>query len=314
MTDLIERETRARASEKPSGRGIVAGYDETPESELALRWAAERALALGRRLTVVYAVDPLVPLRARSDRSAASPQAVHRAVREVAGRGAELVRHAHPTIDVRSIGVVGPPSAELVAMSEDAELVVVGRRRSARSGANLGSISFALGAHSRCPVVVVQGDGHATIGPEHPVVVGVDTSRSARRAVSFAAGVAAASDADLVIVSTWTPAEMEPWMSRLWPLGQADATGGVADRGRAEDCVAEALAQVRRTHPHVRASTRTLRAEADQGLLTTAAGAGLLVVGSRGRGGFVGLLLGSVSRAVLRLADLPVAVVRNGSL
>jgi nucleotide-binding universal stress UspA family protein len=201
-------------------------------------------------------------------------------------------------------------------MSQSADLVVVGRRsEEARADTSLGSVSFALGMHARCPVTVVQGAERGEIGPARPVVVGVDSSRPSMRALQFAAEAASAAAAPLVVVSAWSGPRQEPWMADLWP-DSSTAAERLSDgaSGRAAASVREAVALVEEWHPEVRVVTRAPQGLAQEVLLDEAADAGLLVVGSRGQGGFAGLELGSVSRSLLRNADLPVAVVREGGI
>lgn len=297
----------------PAGT-VVVGYDDTPEARAALEWAADWAIREGCRLMVACAVDPVLPA---GPRSAPGPDvaALRHAVVRVAGRGADLVRDAHDQLDVRSIGAVGHPSAELVALSDSADLVVVGHRaRRDHPAASLGSVSFALSAHARCPVVVVQGDRRAGLGEGRPVVVGVDSSRPSQRAVAFAAEAAAAAHVELIIASAWSGHEVEPWLAELWGAATSGVDRAADEYERAVSCVTAAEDLVHQTHPDVRTSTRTPQGSPPEELLAEARDAGLLVVGARGAGGFAGLMLGSVSRGVLRQADLPVAVVRSGAL
>ncbi|GGB65401.1 universal stress protein [Knoellia flava] len=291
---------------------VVVGYDATPEAGLALDWAADWAELHRSRLMVACAVDPVL---SAGPGSASGPDVptLRRAVDRVASQGVEHVRPAHPGLDVRSIGAVGHPSAELVALSGEADLVVVGRRtRLENPAASVGSVSFALSAHARCPVVVVQGQRR--LGQGRPVVVGVDASRPSMRAVAFAAAAATAARTDLVLVSAWSGRDVVPWLDELWG-GLGHGPDRVeAELERATWAVDEAERFVRQSHPGIRTTRRTPRAHETDALLAESQEAGLLVVGARGGGGFAGLLLGSVSRGVLRRADLPVAVVRSGAL
>ena len=291
---------------------VVVGYDASPEAGLALGWAADWAELHRSRLMVACAVDPVL---SAGPRPVTGPDVVtlRRAVDRVATQGVDLVRPEHPRLDIRSIGAVGHPSAELVALSGEADLVVVGRRtRLENPAASVGSVSFALSAHSRCPVVVVQG--HRRLGQGRPVVVGVDASRPSTRAVAFAAEAAEAAGADLVLVSAWSGRDVAPWLDELWG-GLGHGPDRVeAELERATWAVEEAERFVRQSHPGIRTTRRTPSGHETDALLAESQEAGLLVVGARGGGGFAGLLLGSVSRGVLRRADLPVAVVRCGAL
>lgn len=287
---------------------IVIGFDESPESVSAVRWGTRWAQTFGARVTILYAVDPGLPIPFRR---LAAGSAVAQAADSVADRGAQLVRSLNPGLDVHGVGVVGQPPAELIALSQKADLVVVGRRGRGGPGSDLGSVSFALGAHARCPVVIVQGSTEIELGPDRPVVVGVDTVRSSSRALAFGAKAAAAHNADLVIASTWEPSRLEPWMLDAFGNAVPQEAALDTDRQRADTNVRDAAEIVARAHPELRVSVQTPQGTPAEELLATACSAGLLAVGSRGRGGFVGLMLGSVSRSVLRQAELPVAVVSN---
>lgn len=291
---------------------VVVGYDESPEAAKALRWAAGQAVARGVQLSVLYAAEPPMPLPWTSGTLLPNTSAIQHLAAKVARRGGELARTQHPELVVHGQGAVGSPAAELVSLSQSASLVVVGRGEHTDPLGSLSSVPFALGAHARCPVVVVQGQATREMGPGHPVVVGVDASRSSMRALAFAARTAELMRADLTVVSAWTSPGRQPWMEDGWadPVQTADLLAAEAEGAAA--CVREALALVQDRHPTVHAVGRTPEGRPASALLHECDLAGLLVVGSRGHGGFTGLILGSVSRAVLRRADLPVAVVREG--
>ena len=299
---------------RPVAAVAVVGYDESPEATSALRWAASQADARGLQLRVVYAANPPALLPWASGNMLPSTSAMQHRAAKVARRGADRVCRDHPHLAVHSQGAVGSPAAELVMHSESAAFVVVGRRKQTCPVESLGSVSFALSAHARCPVVVVQGGEPRPLGPEHPVVVGVDSSRASLRALEFGASMADAAGADIVVVSAWSSPEHEPWMGDLWadPARAADRLAAAYESAAA--CVGEAVSQATERHPHVVTIPRTPEGRPAEALLAESARAGLLVVGSRGHGGFAGLMLGSVSRAILRQADLPVAVMRDGAL
>lgn len=309
-----EAETASRGMDTSRRGVVIVGYDESPEATVALRWAASQAEALGLQLKIVYAANPPAPLPWTAGTLLPSTSVLQHSAAKVARRAVDHVASDHPRLEVHSQGAVGSPAAELVMQSEDAAFMVVGRRQRRGPVDSLGSVSFALSTHARSPVVVVQGDTSRELGPEHPVVVGVDPSRSSKRAVSFAASMARAAGADLVIVTTWVSPEREPWMGDLWhdPARAADLVA--AEYETAAACVRDAMAQVAESHPGVHTVPRTPEGRPGEALLSECGEAGLVVVGSRGHGGFAGLMLGSVSRAVLRQATLPVAVTRDGGL
>jgi nucleotide-binding universal stress UspA family protein len=177
----------------------------------------------------------------------------------------------------------------------------------------LGSVSLAVSTHATCPTIVVRGDSSQLPGPQRPVVVGVDDSPGADAALRFAADLAAQTGARLIVVSGYQPALLQVWngMTSISLDPQPD-TGYVADsRCVAEKVVAVAAQTARNTHPGLEVTEQVRQGPAAAVIAATTYRAGLAVVGSRGRGGFSGLLVGSVSHRVLHTALCPVAVVRQ---
>jgi nucleotide-binding universal stress UspA family protein len=170
-----------------------------------------------------------------------------------------------------------------------------------------GSATFVVTAHARCPVVVVRAEAGVRPGPRHPVVCGVDGSPGADAALRHAADVASAARARLEVVTAWRSVVEESWYA-----GADDVDGVDLDRSarsHAEKVAAEASVLVHDVHPDVAVSCRAVAGSAAKVLQDAAGGAGLLVVGTRGRGGFAGLVLGSVGHALLHVAPCPLAVV-----
>jgi nucleotide-binding universal stress UspA family protein len=138
------------------------------------------------------------------------------------------------------------------------------------------------------------------------VVVGVDSSEPARRALAMAALEAELRNADLDVVGVWSfPTYVDP-MGGVYPLpGQVDRT-----REREEATVKAEVERVLGRTPKVRVEVLTPSGNTASELIAAAAGAELLVVGSRGRGGFLSMLLGSTASHCVRHATCPVMVVR----
>ncbi|EAP98930.1 hypothetical protein JNB_02140 [Janibacter sp. HTCC2649] len=296
------------------GEAVVVGYDESREGANALGWAASHAEAFGLPLKVVYAAS--VPELASTPEDAVLAENTDRLGRAtlVARRGATRAREVHPSLKTHGQGAIGNPAAELVMQSASASVVVVGRRTT-RPTSSLGSISFAVGAHARCPVVVVPFPTYPRLGPGCPVVVGVDGSGSSKEALLFAAATADRARADLVVLSAWARPRPEPWMPALTDAdGRPDEAVAAIELEAAGRLVGAAVSLVHEKYPDVVTTQRVRQGLAVEALIAQSARSGLLVVGSRGRGGFAGLMLGSVSRAVLRQAEIPVAVVRSGNL
>lgn len=291
------------------GRGIVVAFDGSPAAELALDWASAASRRQGRPLTVVYCVEmatlPIDPILA--------PDALPREVREdaeaILDRGVQRAVEVAKPSQVGSAVVVGSPAAELVLASKDAELVVMGSRGRGRVASGLlGSASYAVAAHALCPVVVVRGDAGVHPDPGHPVVVGVDGSDGSRRAVARAADVAHASRASLHVVAVGRLRSPEGWA--YVEESRAGTQHSHAVREHAQPILDSARELALSAHPGLEVESEVLFGEAGHVLAEDGVHAGLLVVGSRGRGGFAGLLLGSVSHTVIHEASCPVMVVR----
>lgn len=273
-------------------RGVVVGYDGSSPSEAAVRWAAMEARLRGVPLTVVSAWDVY---------AAVSPMAIpvsdlKAAAEDVAAEGAAHARKE--TGDVRAVIGRGGAATVLMEAAEDAELLVVGTRgRGGFADLVLGSTAVELAAHAPVPVVVVRD--RPAEGPSGPVVVGVDGSPASLEALGLGFAEADLRGAELVAVVAW-PEEVEPGPA---PLVDAEALREVA-----RDRLERLLKPLRDRYPGVAVRAEVLTGPPRQVLLDAAEGAGLLVVGTRGLGGFRGLLLGSVSHAMLHHAEAPVAV------
>jgi nucleotide-binding universal stress UspA family protein len=299
--------------------GIVVGYDGSPGSRLALAWAAETARVQGKRLTLVHSVNvATVPAFPAMDLSQLEPDLAH-AAKTLVDEGAVRAGQTLDASQVETQYWLGSPAAQLVDASSLADLVVVGSRGRGRVLAGLlGSTSYAVAAHAKCPVVVVRGPAAgegATAdlpmpprpGRDHDVVVGVDDSDSATRALDAAAEVAEREGAALHVVRVAHSASMEAWTYAEVAKGGTEETHAIRDH--AEQSVIRAANRVRAQHPKVLVTTEVLYGDPGQSLADLGATAGLIVVGSRGHGGFTGMLLGSVSHRVIHDAACPVLVV-----
>lgn len=286
--------------EAQQGRPIVVGVDTRPESRLALHWAtreaAERDLPV--RITTVYqqplTLSAYVPLT--YDIPDETQKAFDEAVAYVRDRlGRDRVIATSP--------VIASPAAVLVHESADAELLVVGSRsRSALASVALGSVSCAVAAHAKCPVVVVRGS-RTERAPER-VVVGVDGSEHSTLALDFAFERAARHGWTLDVIYAWEPVgAVDP---AAWTLERASA-----EREAVRQELKERIAPYRAKFPDVTATTNVIEGRPATVLAAQSRSADLVVVGSRGHGGIAGLLLGSVSQGLLHHAHCTVAVVRH---
>jgi nucleotide-binding universal stress UspA family protein len=211
---------------------------------------------------------------------------------------AEEAAGSHPAVDLRPGLLEGPTVATLCRLSETARLVVLGSRGlGGIAGLFVGSIGVAVAARAHCPVVVlresVPGGGPVAVGDSaqaHSGRVRVRRGRRPRRRPRRR--------------TAWTPPSTA-WRSDVRPL-----THDAAELESAEwHAFKEAIVQVAEKHPSVAVTTRLIAGDVRHVLTEASTGAQLMVVGSRGRGGLAGLILGSVSNYLLHHGHCPIAVI-----
>ncbi|MEE1760997.1 MULTISPECIES: universal stress protein [unclassified Streptomyces] len=267
------------------GNLVVVGVDGSSESLAAVDEAAREAWRRRAELRVVYAFDgPARPLYAPLD-----PAPLRDLVKEAARRAKSVA----PQLEVSEAVMTGEVAAVLEAESRTADLLVVGSHGTGGFiGMLVGSKAVTLAAYGHCPVMVVRGEEP---DPARPVVLAVDGSPMGEKAVDFAFAEASLRGAELVGVHAWLPDYAPP------------GTGTES----AERLLAQALVGHAEQYPDVMVRHDVISGEVREVLIETSRTAQLMVVGARGRGGFLGLLLGSVSQALLHHAHSPVAVVRG---
>jgi nucleotide-binding universal stress UspA family protein len=303
-------------------QGIVVGVDGSDHGQCALVWAAREAERRRRPLHIVTAYS--VPIFAASGLDGGYATVDDSVIRE----GAEaIVKQALEkvsgyNIDVDASVENGDASGVLLEMSETAELLVFGTRgRGGFVGRLLGSVSSALPAHAKCPTVTVPlicadrlgettedkrikaeqaRSGHQPV--ENVVVVGVDGSEQARVAVLEAASQAERLGATLRVICAvpqysgslaWVPAPMD--RKALFADIQVQLDAG--------------MAWLKSHYPHLPMESELKDGSPVDVLVAESRHVELIVVGTRGRGGFTGMLLGSTSDGVLHHAKGPVLVV-----
>ncbi len=212
-----------------------------------------------------------------------------------------------PGIDIQRSVVAGEALEVLEIESRSAALAVVGSRGlSSFAGLLLGSTAVHLAAHGHCPLLVVRGRP----APAGPVLLAVDGSAAGRAAVEFAFAEAALREAPLLAMHVWNT-----WSERAYEGPGDPLNAAVADvdhlRQAEQDLLDETVASPQETYSQVAVERRLVRSRIRPALIDAGRDAQLVVTGARGRGGFTGLLLGSVSQALLHHAHCPVAVVRG---
>jgi len=274
--------------------GIVAGYDGSPGSDQALRWAVEETRARGCMLTVCLAWAPqyLSVLdeptvydlaRTRGEQALASGL---RYARSVLGDGS--------VVPLLACDAAVPVLCE---QSGTAEMVVLGARgHGGVAGLALGSVPWQVAGHAQGPVVIVRGRWRRPNHPGGPVVAGADGSAASEDVIRFALGEAELRRAPMLAV-----------------CALADAPGSLGCSHRIEEDFTRVLRLHEKEHPELTVLRQVSAGSPRTALLDAAAGAQLLVVGSRGRGGFEGMSLGSVAQALMHHAPCPVAVLSQSA-
>lgn len=284
---------------------IVVGIDGSEEALEAARWAAAYAKQSGGILKVVcvyslasYSAAALDGGFAVIDDEYLKNGAIE-AAKEAAGAVAEL------GAEVETAVVLGDPGAVLTEFSEDADLLVIGSRGGGGFADRLlGAVSAAVPAHSKCPVVVVpHHESGKPFVPIERIVVGVDGSDVASSALMRAVDMAIAWNAQLTAVVAVPIASGGGAMS--WLPVAVDRQVLIDDVRKGLDiAIEQALAG--RDFPVAR---HALDGSPAALLTEFSTAVDLVVVGTRGRGGFAGMLLGSTSQTVLHHSTCPVMTV-----
>jgi len=289
---------------------IVVGYDGSAGSVNALTHAARMANERGRTLLIMMALPHLNPKTQRTARALKldPDYLVHikaRAQRKL-DAAAEQLASQYPNLAVELALMSADPAGALAEASQDAALVVVGVRghSSELLSPMLGGVSGTVIAHSTGPVMVVPDGIHdMTNGP---VVVGLVDAADSLVAGKVAVAEAERRHVPLVALYAW---DIAP------EIGDFGATLVHIDREEEQEeedaLLAELVAPLVADHPDLPVERRVVQGSPRAALVEASQQASLIVVGSRGLGGFAGLLLGSVSRAVTRESDCPVIVVRQ---
>jgi len=291
-------------SEPTTKFGILVAVDGSPESDAAVRWAAREAVMRDESVTLMHVIAPVVVswpvgyLQSSYD--------------EWQEENAQHVIEQAQKVFYASLGEAEPPAVRaavkhaavattLINASREAQMVVAGSRGMGAVGrAVLGSVSGGLVHYAHCPVAVIHADEAQAPDPTSPVLLGIDGSPASDAATALAFDEASRRGAELVALHAWSDVGVFPALGMDWRQYE--------DQGH--EVLGERLAGWQEQYPDVHVRRRVVCDQPARWLLDESAQAQLVVVGSRGRGGFKGMLLGSVSTRVAEGAKAPVIVVR----
>ncbi|MDA4105972.1 universal stress protein [Mycolicibacterium holsaticum] len=292
-------------SESITKYGILVAVDGSPESEAAVRWAAREAAMHGRQVTLMHVIAPVEVTWPVTYLQSSFDEWQEE-------NGAQVIEQARKTFQ-ESVGAAdapavhttvehGPIASTLVTATADAWMVVAGTRGMGVIGrALLGSISNGLLHYAHCPVAIVPTDEAQNPDPAAPVLLGIDGSPASDGATSLAFDEASRRGVELIALHAWSDNRVFPLVGVDWQKYEEEG----------HEVLAERLAGWQEQYPDVRVKRRLVADQPAHWLLDESSQAQLVVVGSRGRGGFKGMLLGSVATKVAQGAKAPVIVVRE---
>jgi len=294
---MIERDSRR----------IVVGVDGSAGGAEAARWAAGEAQLHGRPVQVVCVYSwpvPLVPLAPPP--SQWTEESLRAGAEKATAEAVAVVRAAAPEVGVAGVALPGLAAYKLIEMSSGASMVVVGHRGHGGFAAlRLGSVAAKVAAYAHSPVVVVRPGAGDRVPEPAIVLVGVDGSPASDAAAGLAFEEADRRDCAIRVLHSWELPAL-PWRGEAWPPLPHHAELEAAEQHRLQQWIQP----WRDKHIQVTVEQRVTGTRPAAALIEAARDATLLVVGSRGHGGFAGLLLGSVSQQVIHHAPCPVVVVR----
>ena len=285
---------------------IVVGFDGSPDSRAALDWAVREAASRRLGIRVVHCE----PDMAAWDGAAATMSGAPVIPTPLPHDGGTLVAEAADVVaqagvPVETVSVVGSIAGVLVEHSRTAEMTVIGSRgHGSISSAILGSTVSHVASHAHCPVIVIRAQGAA----DGPVVVGVDGSRESEELVGWALEHASRHGLPLEVVHCYAIPVYPGVVPYVPPVEITTATAGFEQR-----LTSEVLAGWRERYPDVEITTTVAHGRPAPMLVEASGRASLTVVGSHGRGAFLGMLLGSTSQSLLHHAQGSVAVLRHRS-
>jgi nucleotide-binding universal stress UspA family protein len=283
------------------GGRIVVGVDGSPEAAAALAWALDMAEPRHATVDTVHAFwcpsDSELLISGLTEQQHKASDVLRSAVEPAAA--------AHPGLCIQQQVIEGSPAPVLIDACVGADLLVVGSRgRGGFAGLLLGSVSQQCVHYAPCPIAVVRPAPSRTSagGAPYTVVVGVDGSPGSRSALRWAVAEAGAHHGRVRAIWAWTP-----HASR-----ELEGLGAVDDeklQAALQERLGAAVAGV--DTGDFPFDTELVEGDPRRILVDAAHDADLLVVGSHGRGGISGMLLGSVSSFCLHHATVPVVVLRD---
>lgn len=282
-------------------KAILVGVDGSHASYKATWWAANYAKHAGLTLQIVcaYSLPSYAAVSFDATYTAmGDDNAAHSDAQEILSKAKAIADEQG--VEAATLIVTGDPASVFVELSRNYNLIVIGNRgKGGLAERLLGTTSSSLPAYAYCPIVVVpytDDDGNLmhlnnTITK---VAVGSDESKWGLKALEIAADFADAWDAELDVISA------------VPNMKGSEDEGVMASFKEDLDVRIKPLEE---SHPNLTINKQIVPGPAVGALTKASYDHDVVVVGSRGRGGFTGLLLGSTSQGLLQHAVGPVYVV-----
>ena len=283
-------------------KAVLVGVDGSNASYKATWWAANYAKHAGLTLQIVcaYSLPSYAAVSFDATYTAmGDDNAAHADAQEILSKAKAIADEQG--VEATTLIVTGDPASVFVELSRNYNLIVIGNRgKGGLAERLLGTTSSSLPAYAYCPIIVVpytDDDGNLmhlnnTITK---VAVGADESKWGVKALQIAADFAASWNAELEVISA------------------VPEVKGVSSDDSVYDSYMDDLktrvAPLQEKHPDLSVNCRIVPGSAAHTLTEASYSHDVVVVGSRGRGGFTGLLLGSISQGLLQHAVSPVYVV-----
>ncbi|MGW2661828.1 universal stress protein [Nocardia tengchongensis] len=298
--------TENTAPQADPNPAIIVAVDGSAVAYQAVAWAALDAARHGCPLRIVTSICAPVGPPPTAVLNASDIAWLESEGERIVG---EATRIASETLTGAGVAMSSEVTTEpiiphLIGLSRHARMVVLGSRGlgALRRGL-LGSVTSAVTHHAKCPVAVIHTTAAADpVSARQPVLVGVDGTPNSVAALELAFEEASLRKTGLTAVHAWSDVS-GPYMPMAgWETlqEQEDATFGEEMAGYAE------------RYPDVAVRRILVKDRPVRFLVDEAEHAQLVVVGSHGRGGFTGMLLGSTSNALLHSVDCPIIIVRGG--
>lgn len=291
-------------TQRPVNPPIVVAVDGSAISYQAAAWAATDAAVHGCALRILTSVAVQLGFGPVPLLSEADLDYLRRDGERVVTEASRVARMSATgaALDISTEVTMEPIIPHLIELSRRARTIAVGSRGlgALRRGL-VGSVSTAITQHAHCPVAVIHGTAaNDPISAEKPVVVGLDGTPNSVPAVEIAFEEASLRKVGLTAVHAWSDVS-----GYYMPMPGWDAV-----RDQEYELLAERLAGFSERYPDVAVNRILVMDRPVRALLEESEKAQLLVVGSHGRGGFTGMLLGSTSSALLHSVDCPTLIVR----